>query len=183
MDPHRAKVWTREEYDRLVASGGFQPGSRVQLIRGEIVEMAPQGAGHATAILLAERTLGRVFAQGFTVRAQLPLALGAWSEPEPDVAVVRGSITDYRDRHPDTAALVVEVADATLGFDRKRKQQVYAEAGIPEYWIVNLVESVLEVYRDPYGAVYRDIRRVSPDEVVSLLAAPGGAVKVSDLLP
>lgn len=179
----RAKVWTREEYDRLVASGGFQPGSRVQLIRGEIIEMAPQGSRHATAILLAERTLGRVFAQGFTVRAQLPLALGGWSEPEPDAAVVRGAIQDYRDRHPDTAALVVEVADATLGFDRTRKQQVYAEAGIPEYWIVNLVESVLEVYRDPYGAAYRNSLRFSPDEVVAPLAAPTGVIRVSEFLP
>ena len=179
----RAKVWTREEYDRLVASGGFQPGSRVQLIRGEIVEMAPQGSRHATAILLTGRALGRVFAEGYSVRTQLPLAIGKWSEPEPDVAVVRGAIQDYRDRHPDTAALVVEIADSTLEFDRTHKQQVYAEAGIAEYWIVNLVDRVLEVYRDPQGAAYRDGRRFNPDEVVSLLAAPGNTVRVADLLP
>lgn len=178
----RTKVWTREEYDRLIASGGFQPDSRVQLIRGEIVEMAPQDNRHATAILLAERALGRIFAEGFTVRTQLPLALGAWSEPEPDVAVVRGSIEDYRDHHPDRAVLVVEVADSTLEFDRMRKQQMYAEVGIADYWIVNLVDGVLEVYRDPLGATYRDTLRVGPDEVVSPLAALGAAVNVSDLL-
>ena len=179
----RAKVWMREEYDRLVASGGFQPGSRVQLIRGEIVEMAPQGAGHATGIRLAQTQLERLFTHGFDVRAQLPLALGRWSEPEPDVAVVRGSIEDYRDRHPDTAALVVEVADSTLEFDRTRKHQVYAEAGVAEYWIVNIVDRMLEVYRDPYGAAYRNSLRFSPGEVVAPLAAPAGAVNVSDLMP
>jgi len=178
----RAKVWMREEYDRLVASGGFQPGSRVQLIRGEIVEMAPQGAGHATGIRLAQTQLERLFTHGFDVRAQLPLALGRWSEPEPDVAVVRGSIHDYRERHPDGAVLVVEVADATLDFDRTRKQQVYAEAGIAEYWIVNLVDRMLEVYRDPQGGAYRRTRRLNPDDVVSPLAAPGNTVRVADLL-
>jgi len=179
----RVKVWTREEYDRLIASGGFEPGSRVQLIRGEIVEMAPQKARHATSVRLAQQHLERVFASGFEVRPQLPLALGRWSEPEPDVAVVRGAVEDYRDHHPDHAVLVVEIGDSTLEFDRSRKQQVYAEAGITEFWIVNLVEGVLEVYRDPAGGTYRDSRRVRPDEVVAPLAGEGVTLTVSDLLP
>jgi len=179
----RAKVWTREEYDRLVASGGFQPESRVQLIRGEIVEMAPQKARHATAIRLAQQLLARLFVHGFEVRPQLPLALGTWSEPEPDVAVVRGAIEDYRDHHPNSAVLIVEIADSTLEFDRTRKCQMYAEAGVPEYWIVNLVDRVLEVYTEPHGAAYRDTRHAGPDELVTPVAAPGGAVRVSDLFP
>jgi Uma2 family endonuclease len=179
----RAKMWTREEYDRLVAAGGFAPESRVQLIRGEIVEMAPQGTRHATSILLTDRALRRSLAQGFTIRAQLPLALGQWSEPEPDVAVVLGAIEDYRDTHPENAVLVVEVADSTLEFDRTRKLEAYAEAGIREYWIVNLVEGVLEVYRDPSGPAYRESRRVGRDDVLSPITAPTGAVRVSDLLP
>ncbi len=179
----RAKLWNRHEYDQLVASGGLQAEARVQLIRGEIVEMTPQGAGHATAILLTQREMSRIFSRGFVIRIQLPLALGEWSEPEPDVAVVRGSIADHREHHPDSAALVVEVADATLEFDRARKQQVYAEAAIPEYWIVNLIDRVLEVYRDPQGAAYRSNLQFNEDEVVSPLAASGSHLSVSDLLP
>ena len=179
----RAKVWTREEYDRLVASGGFQPESRVQLIRGEIVEMAPQGAGHATSIRLTQTLLERLFTPGYEVRGQLPLALGQWSEPEPDVAAVRGAIEDYRDAHPANAVLVVEVADATLEFDRTRKQQIYADAGITEYWIVNLVDGVLEVYRNPQGGVYQQTLRLNPDDVVAPLTSPSARVRVSNLLP
>lgn len=179
----RTKMWTREEYDRLIAAGGFAPESRVQLIRGEIVEMAPQGSRHATANLRAEQALRRIFAQGFTVRTQLPLALGQWSEPEPDVAVVRGAIEDYRQGHPETAVLVVEAADTTLAFDRTRKLEVYAGAGIPEYWIVNLIDGMLEVYRSPAGPAYEETRRVGPDEVIGPLAALSGALSVSALLP
>jgi Uma2 family endonuclease len=179
----RTKLWTREEYDRLIAAGGFGPESRVQLIRGEIVEMAPQKARHATGILRAEKALGRVFAGGFTVRAQLPLALGTWSEPEPDVAVVRGTIDDYRDAHPESAVLVAEVADSTLDFDQTRKREVYAGAGIPEYWIVNLIGNVLEVYRNPVGTIYQDVQRLGADEIISPRGAPSGTVRVSELLP
>lgn len=179
----RAKVWTREEYDRLIAAGGFQPDSRVQLIRGEIVEMAPQGARHATAIRLTQKQLERHFTQGFEVRTQLPVALGEWSEPEPDIAVVRGSTENYRDQHPKAAVLVVEVADTTLEFDRTSKLQMYAEAGIPEYWIVNLVNRMLEVYRTPHGTTYHDSLRVDPGEDVAPLAAPTATIRVSDILP
>ena len=179
----RSKMWTRVEYGRLVAAGGFVPESRVQLIRGEIIEMAPQNARHAAALRLAQDHLQRLFAQGFDVRPQLPLALGAWSEPEPDVAVVAGGIHDYRDTHPESAVLVVEVADSTLEFDRTRKLEVYAEAGIREYWIVNLVDDVVEVYRDPAGPAYRESRRAGRHDVISPIAAPAGAVRVFDLLP
>lgn len=179
----RAKVWNRQEYDRLVASGGMHADARVQLIQGEIIEMAPQGAAHATAILMARKLFDDVFAGGFVVRTQLPLALGEWSEPEPDVAVVRGTIQDYRDRHPETAVLVVEIADTTLEFDRTRKQQIYAAAGIPDYWVVNLIDRVLEVYRDPRGQAYQNIMHLGPAEPVSPLAAPRSTIRVAALLP
>ncbi|MGQ0548838.1 MAG: Uma2 family endonuclease [Armatimonadota bacterium] len=118
----RTKQWTREEYDRLVAAGALHPEARVQLVQGEIVEMPPQSAGHATAVRRLQKALDGTFHEGHDVRAQLPLAAGTYSEPEPDIAVVPGSLDDYREQHPTTAVLVVEIADSTLGFDRRRKQ-------------------------------------------------------------
>lgn len=179
----RTKLWTREEYDRLVAAGAFQAEARVQLIQGEIVEMTPQSAAHATAVRRLQKILDTVFSQGYDVRAQLPLALGEQSEPEPDIAVVPGSLDDYRARHPSTAALVVEIADTTLNFDRSRKQGVYARAQIPEYWIVNLADGMLEVYRDPRAATYRIALRLTPGQAIAPLAAPAVPLKIGDLLP
>lgn len=179
----RAKVWTREEYDRLVAAGAFQPETRAQLIQGEIVEMVPQSAAHAASIRRLQKVMDAVFREGYDVRAQLPLALGVHSEPEPDIAVVPGSLDDYRYHHPTTATLVVEVSDTTLDFDRTRKQAVYAEAQIPEYWIVNLVDGLLEVYRKPEGSAYRTALQLGPTDTVAPLAVPEARLKVSDLFP
>ena len=179
----RTKLWTREEYDRLVAAGAFHTEARVQLIQGEIVEMAPQSAAHATVLRRLQKVLDTVFRSGFDVRPQLPLALGPVSEPEPDIAVVPGSLDDYRKHHPTTALLVAEIADSTLDFDRTRKQEIYARAQIPEYWIINLVAGLLEVYREPQGAAYRTALRLGPDEIVAPLAAPATQLRVRDLLP
>jgi Uma2 family endonuclease len=179
----RAKQWTREEYDRLVAAGAFRPGTRVQLVQGEIVEMTPQGAAHATTVRRLQKILESIFHGNHDVRAQLPLALGELSEPEPDIAVVAGSLEDYRESHPTTAALVVEVADTTLHFDRTRKLAMYAEALVSEYWIVNLVAGVLEVYREPEGLRYRTTLRLGPAETVTPLSAPDARVNVRDLHP
>lgn len=179
----RTKLWTREEYDRLVAAGAFHPEVRAQLIQGEIVEMTPQSAVHATALRRTQKVLEAVFREGFDVRPQLPVALSSHSEPEPDIAVVSGSPEDYRRQHPTAAVLVVEIADTTLNFDRGRKQAMYAEAGIPDYWIVNLVDQVLEVYRLPRASTYGATLRIRPSERISPLAAPDAGIVVADLLP
>ena len=186
----QTRRWTREEYERLIEAGIFHPEERVELIDGEILTMTPQKSPHATAVCLVADALRGAFGSGHHVRVQLPLALDPDSEPEPDVAVVAGAPRDYRDAHPATALLVVEVADTTLAFDRERKGSLYAGAGIAEYWIVNLSDQVLEVYREPaaapsaqYGWSYRVAQRLSPSDVVSPLAAPHGRITVSDLLP
>jgi Uma2 family endonuclease len=179
----RTKLWTREEYDRLVAIGGFHPEARVQLVEGGIVEMTPQSAAHATGVLRAQKALEATFSRGYVVRAQLPLALGTLSEPEPDVAVVYGTIDDYRDQHPTTALLVVEIADSTLLFERQDKQRIYAAASVAEYWIVNLLDRCLEAYREPGGSAYGVTQRLEADETIGPLAAPGTRIRISDLLP
>ncbi len=173
-----------------MAEAGIFNGQRVELIEGEIVEMSPQGGPHFTAVALAEETLRRLFRQGHVVRAQGPLSVGELSEPEPDVAVVSGAIRDYKNAHPTTALLVVEIADSTLAFDRGEKAGLYAKASIPDYWIVNLADRQVEVRRDPapmagqpYGHGYKNITIFTPGEVVSPLAAPQTTVCVSDLMP
>jgi Uma2 family endonuclease len=182
--------WTRQEYDRMVAAGVFPPGERAELIDGEILAMTPQGSAHATAIRLTEDILRMTFGAGYDVRIQLPLALDPSSEPEPDVTVVRGSPRDYRDAHPASALLVVEVADTTLLYDREQKGSLYARAGVAEYWIVNLLDRSLEVYRDPaplpqarYGWEYRMKERYRAGDHISPLAASQARVAVADLLP
>lgn len=184
----QTKHWTRQEYDRLADAGILAPDERVELLEGEIVTMTPQHGPHSASIGLAEAALRTAFGPAHWIRIQLPLIVDPDSEPEPDLAVVPGSPRDYVAEHPRTALLVVEIADSTLERDRTYKAPVYARAGIPEYWIVNLVERCIEVYRDPIAAPgrphrYQDSRKAASTESVSLLSVPHVAIAVADLLP
>ncbi|MGH7391364.1 MAG: Uma2 family endonuclease [Candidatus Rokuibacteriota bacterium] len=185
----RTRRWTRVEYDRLVEAEILGPEDRIELLGGELVVKEPQHGSHSAAILLVMRALARTFGSGWTVRPQLPVALDDESEPEPDVSVVRGEPRDYPD-HPSHAALVVEVAFSRLGFDRERKGSLYARAGIADYWIVNLPDRCLEVYREPVpdtearsGWRYGQVTTIAADGAASPLAVPGASVPVADLLP
>jgi len=182
LQPH---LWTREEYQKMVSAGVFHPEDRLELINGEILEMTPQSKAHATAVCLVYEALVSVYARGFTVRIQVPMALGASSEPEPDVAVVRGRPRDYLACHPTTAALVVEVSDSSLRYDREHKKGLYAASGTPEYWILNLVDYCLEVHRDPdpEQGTYRSCTVLTRNSMVSPLAHPDASILVADLLP
>jgi Uma2 family endonuclease len=140
--------WTREELIRMWAMGLLE-GQRFELIEGEVVEMNYLSSKHATTVTLTTDALRGIFDKGWVVRVQNPLSLDIHSEPHPDIAVVAGIARDFKDEHPTTATLIVEVADSSLAYDRCRKAAVYAESQIPEYWIVNLEERLLEVYRHP----------------------------------
>jgi Uma2 family endonuclease len=186
----RTRRWTRHEYERLVETDILGPDDKIELLEGQLVVREPQHSPHATATRLVQEALRAAFGPGWDVRAGLPLALGRFSEPEPDVSVVRGSPRDFRDAHPMEAVLVVEVAKASLRLDRSRKARVYARAGVPDYWIVNLVTGVLEVYREPVLIdparrrwEYRMVRSLGPGEFISPLAAPHASIAVADLLP
>jgi Uma2 family endonuclease len=188
MSAVQVRRWTRQEYDRMTEAGVLTPNDRVELIGGEILTVTPQKSPHATAVSLANEALRRVLAADVHLRIQLPLAIGDDSEPEPDIAVVSGSIRDYRNAHPESALLVIEVSDSTLAFDRQVKGSLYARAGVPEYWIVNLVESVVETYREPvqnpaarFGWSYARCDCVTRTDSIPLPF--GGAVLVADLLP
>lgn len=173
--------WTRDDYYRMAQLGLFT-GQRVELIGGEILMMSPMNPDHAASLQLCARALERVFGHGYCVRVQLPLWIDNESEPDPDLAVVPGTPRDYK-QHPRTALLVVEVSDSTLAFDRSRKQQLYARASVPEYWIVNLVDRCIEVHRNPIDGCYDVIANCEADQEVTALAAPHAALSVSELLP
>ncbi len=173
-----------------MAAAGLFDGRRVELIRGDVVEMSPQESLHSTAVTLAYEALRKAFRKGFVIRVQMPLAPGKDSNPEPDVAVVRGNVRTYARAHPTTAELVIEVAQSSLNYDRSTKGSLYAEAGIPEYWIVNLVDGIVEVHRNPgreaRGArrsAYSSLERVRTGKTISPLAASRSRVRVADLIP
>ncbi|MBI3725898.1 Uma2 family endonuclease [bacterium] len=170
-------------------AGVFGPDERLELISGEILVMAPMGSRHATVVGHIADCLRRVVGPDVHVREQAPLRLAFDAEPEPDVALVAGVRDDYRDAHPTTALLVVEVADSTLRFDRDEKASLYAKAGIADYWIANLVDDVLEVRRDPrpsprakHGWAHRSTKTIKLSGAVSPLAVPAARIKVADFL-
>lgn len=184
----RTRRLTRLEYEALVERGVFDEDDPIELLDGHLVFREPQGSRHAAASLRIRLALDRAFGRGHHVRPQFPIALDEVSEPEPDIAVVRGRIEDYRDAHPTSPVLVVEVAESSLARDRGRKGRLYARAGIPDYWIVNLTDGVLELYRDPRRTAagrwrYATVRVLKPRATVSPLAAPRARIRVVDLLP
>lgn len=178
--PHR---WSRAEYERMAEAGVFEPDVRLELIDGEILTLPPQSTRHFTAIQLAEAALGEAFGAGYHVRPQGPLAIDGRSEPEPDIAVVTGSPRNYAAAHPRTAVLVLEVADSSLGFDRVAKKRLYARNGIPEYWILDLTQERLEVFREPRDDDYSYFETHGKTGTVTPLAAPNAVIGIADLLP
>ena len=186
----RTRRWTRIEYEKLIDLGIFRPGEAIELIGGELIVSEPQGALHYTAILKTARALEVVFGAGWVVRTQGPIGLDDDSEPEPDVAVVCGDLEDCRAAHPSRPALTVEVAESSLDIDREHKDGVYARAGLADYCIVNLVDCVLEVYREsaadpssPFGWRYARREIFRPPGEVRPLAMPSAAIRVADLRP
>ena len=167
----------------MIGVGILREDEHVELIGGRIVEMSPEGPAHAGAIDLCADALRAVFGTGYTVRVQHPLIVDPLDEPEPDVAIVPGGPRDHLAEHPRSAALVVEVADSSLEYDRVEKARLYARAGFEEYWIVNLRDRCLEVHRQPLSDGYGQVATLAADATVSPLAAPGGRIAVAALLP
>jgi Uma2 family endonuclease len=169
---------------------GLFEGKRVELIEGQVIEMSPIYELHATAVSVADDVLREAFGKGWAIRVQNPLSLGEASDPQPDVVVVAGKNRDFKEQHPTTAALVIEVADSSLSYDRDYKASLYAKAGIADYWIVNLPERQLEVYRQPradaaseFGFSYTEKQIFKEGESVAPLARPEAVIAVAELLP
>ena len=176
----RVRTLRRVEYERLV-DAGLLANEKVELIRGLIVRMSPQGAHHAAAVQKLTQLL--VVALGIpgraAVRVQLPLALGEDSEPEPDLAAVPPG--SYKDEHPTTAFLVIEVAESSLPEDRREKGALYAEHGIPEYWIVDTGRERVELHSEIVDAAYGRVTPYGRGDVVASTVLPELAVRLDDI--
>lgn len=175
--------FTREEYYRMWEAGLFSD-KRVELLDGEIITMAPQNPPHAGITNRIVRVLFRLMGSTFSIRAQAPIILNDWSEPEPDVAICRFDADDYQYEHPKASdvLVVIEVAKASLAYDRRQKTVAYAASGIPDYWIINLIDHRVEVFSnpDPLAQRYRQERLVFRGDTLTL---PGGAsLAVADIL-
>lgn len=171
------------DYHRLADAGVLGEDDHVELLEGLIVEMSPQSERHARVIQRLTALLVKALGDRFVVRPQLPLTFGD-SEPEPDLAVVRAEDAANRDEHPNRALLVVETSSASLEHDRTVKARIYARAGVPEYWIVNLQDACIEAYRDPDSAAarYRSVSKYGRTESAPSAAVPGLSVAVGSLV-
>ena len=180
-DALRIRPLRRVEYDRLVELGVFTKDDKIELLRGALVEMSPQGSPHADCAAQLARLLIRRLDDRAHVRAHSPFAATDDSEPEPDVAVYPPR--RYAAGHPETAFLVIEVADSSLRKDRGLKSEIYAENGVPEYWIVDLVHGTVEVRTEPSDGQYARLRTYRRAERIALAAFPDLELATDDFLP
>ncbi len=185
-------VWrlTVEQYHQMIRSGILDSDDAIELLEGWLIQKMPKNPQHRAATKLTRNALEAIAPDGWYVDSQEPITLDD-SEPEPDIVVVRGDTRDYLDRHPGARdlSLVVEVADSTLERDRTLKQRLYGRAGIPVYWIVNLVERQLEVYSQPVelpsGPLYQQRQYYSLSDAVEVAIGDRtvGSLRVRDLFP
>lgn len=180
--PHR---FTVADYHRMAEAGILGEDSRVELIRGQIVDMAPIGAPHLGVVNRLTRLLPGVLSGRGILSVQNPVRLDDGSEPEPDVVVLMPRADDYETAtpRPSDVLLLIEVADTSPDDDREIKAPLCAENGIAECWIVNLVDRIVEVYRQPRNGRYADVRRAAPGQVLDIALLPGVALPVVDCFP
>jgi Uma2 family endonuclease len=182
------KRWSVTEFHELRGDPKNED-RRLILVEGEVVEMPKPNPPHDVSIGLTEDVLRRVFGSGHWVRGQMALVLGLSTDPVPDVAVVAGLPRDFAD-HPRTAKLVVEIAESSLSYDTREKANLYAAGGILDYWVIDLIQRQLIVFRDPardsiqlFGAAFRSRVEYDAARSVAPLAAPQSPIAVGDLLP
>jgi Uma2 family endonuclease len=172
-----------ERYQKMVATGVLTSADRVELIEGEIVEMAPIGPGHAK---ITGRLLKRFFhgvQESAIVRAANPVDLGQYSEPEPDILLLRPQVTEYGQAHPDAqdVLLLIEVSDSSLAYDQGIKRDLYARNGVREYWVVDVAGERAIVYRRPVNGAYSSVREFGRGGKIAPETFPAIEVAVSDL--
>lgn len=185
-DP-KPRLFTNAEYHALADAGILAPDERVQLVAGEIVVMSPMGSRHAAAVnwmteafYVSEQLAGRA-----VVWVQCPLVIPDFSEPEPDLALLVRREGGYALAHPrpEDVLLLVEVADSTLAYDRRVKLPLYAAAGIPESWLMNLQDDLIEAHAHPSPDGYRTMRRYRLGDAIAPMAFPELLIPISQLIP
>ena len=183
------KRFSIAEYHRLIELGFFQENERVELIRGQIIQMAAKGTPHSVCNTLLFGELFTLLQGQATVRNQEPIILSDDSEPEPDIVIVRNRGDRYLDSHPSVAdiLLVIEVSDSTLKYDRETKLSLYAESGIDNYWLFNLVNNCLEAYSQPYqiqgSFEYANRQIYLPNTAIALPHFPPIILDLSKVFP
>ena len=184
------KKFTIEDYHRLTELGFFQEDDRVELIRGEMIEMAAKGMLHATVNRRLARELANIIGHGATLQGQDPIILSNYSEPEPDVVILKNKEDDYLSSHPHTEdiVLLIEISDSSLDYDQTTKLSVYAENNITDYWIFNLVDFCLECYSEPYQKSQGEfgyLRKLIylPNQSVNLPYFPDSTLDLSKVFP
>lgn len=159
--------FTVTDYYKMAEAGIMLPSDRVELIHGEILKMSPIRSPHAGMVNRLNELLMAVLLGKATITIQNPLRINTYSEPEPDIVVARYRADSYTENHPtpEDVLLVIEVADSSLHYDRQVKVPLYAQAGIPEYWIVNIPERQVEVFRNPLKGKYAEKETLAPGDI------------------
>ncbi len=178
------KRFTVTEFQRMVETGIIEEGSPYELLNGEIVHMASIGSKHASKVSRINAHLSKTLQQVHIIAVQNPIELGAFSQPEPDIAILHWQDDFYESGHPTAQDiyLLIEVSDTTLNYDRTHKLPIYAESGIAEYWIVNLLDNQIEVYRKPSGKIYQSIETFTKGQTLTIELLPNVTIAVDDLL-
>ena len=182
--PLTRRRFTVDEYYRMAEVGIFSEDDRVELIDGAVVDMVPIGAPHAGVIIRLNHLLSRLVGDRAMISPQNPVRLSDYSEPLPDVMLLRPRPDFYTSAHPGPGdvLLLVEVADSSAEYDRSVKVPLYARHGVPEVWLVDLQRQLVEIYRDPAPAGHREIRVVRRGDRLTTLAMPDVPLLVDDIL-
>lgn len=177
--------FTVTEYHRMLEAGVFDDAERVELIEGEVLQMAAKSLRHVAGVRRVSKVLSSLLGAQVFISTQDPIQIGTISEPEPDVVVAVPSVTDYEDHHPTPPEilLIVEVAETSVAVDRQRKLPLYAQAGIQQFCILNLRGNELEDYRDPTPEGYRSKQTYTAQQSFGLVAFPEIQIKVVELIP
>jgi Uma2 family endonuclease len=183
--PFTFRLWTAEEYHRMAEAGIFHPEERVELIAGQIIRMSAKGTAHTAAVRRTAKILRNLLINQAEVYTQDPIQLDDFSEPEPDVAVVRIDPLDYADHHPTPSEvyLIIEVADSSLKYDRETKAKAYARSGLADYWVLDVINRKLHMFREPIQEGYQSEVILSEEASVSPLQFPTLEITLQEMLP
>ncbi len=184
LTEYKTREFTIDEYHRMIEAGILTENDRVELIEGDIVAMAPIGSLHAACVNKLTRLFTEIFGKEVIVAVQNPILIGEFSEPQPDIALLKPRADFYAERlpRPEDVRLLVEVADTSLAFDRKVKLPLYAKSGIRETWLANLEEQCVEVFTNPSRQGYNRIEIYRKAEIVRSATFPDKGFKIDDIL-
>jgi Uma2 family endonuclease len=184
MTPVRKHLTDIHEWQKLGEANIFPTGSRIELIEGEIFEMAPIGFNHAGHLKSINKLFTKLVPDNLFTSVQDPLQLGDLSEPEPDFMLLKPDVDGYKTRHPvaDDVLLLIEVADSSLLFDQNQKLRLYAMHNVPEYWLLNLNDKCLEVYRKPKGELFAEKTTLYHGDNITLSQLPDINIEVTEVL-